>query len=103
MNMTRSTFAALATAAMAAAALGLAPPATAVPSGPGSPQDTVDTLQSQGYKVILNKVGSAPLQQCAVTAVRPGTDITHRVSDSGRQEGSVAEVLYTTVYVDVKC
>src|ERR1044071_7232786 len=58
--------------AIAAAALGLAGAANAAPSGPATAADTVGQLQAQGFEVIVNKVGTAPLDMCAVNAVRPG-------------------------------
>jgi hypothetical protein len=80
----------LATAAQASAA----PTATTA-------ADTVATLQANGYRVILNKVGADPLSQCAVTGVRPGRAITDIVPAGGGDTKS--EILYTTVYVDVRC
>ena len=61
---------------------GLAAPATAAPSGGGSAQDTVNQLQAQGQRVILNKLGSASLDQCTVSSVRAGDEIT-RLNTSG--------------------
>ena len=61
----------IAAGAIAAAALGFAGSANAAPMGPDVSQ-TVTNLQSQGFHVIVNKVGSAPLDACAVSAVRPG-------------------------------
>jgi hypothetical protein len=93
-------FATIAASGLAAAALGLAVPADAAPSGSGSAQDTINELQANGYKVVLNKISDVPLDQAKVVAVRPGREITRPVTDSGgdlRQE-----VLYTTVYVDVR-
>lgn len=78
-----------------------AQPATAAPTGPGTVQDTVSKLESNGYKVILNKVGSAPLDQCTVTGVRPGRDVTEYRQN--RRDQLVERVLYTTVYVDASC
>lgn len=60
---------ALATIALSAIAkfmIAAAQPAAAAPAGPDSVQDTVNRLESNGYKVILNKVGTAPLEQCTV-------------------------------------
>lgn len=74
--------------------LGLASSAMAAPSGPGSAQDTVDTLRASGYHVVMNKVGAAPMDQCAVSGVRRGNPVT--VSADPR-------VVYTTVYVDLQC
>jgi hypothetical protein len=91
----------LVTSGLAAATLGLAAPAVAAPSGTGSAQDTVNQLQANGYRVILNKIGDAPLDQCTVASVRPGREITEpRTDHSG---DLVQVVLYTTVYVAVTC
>lgn len=85
---------------LAAAVIGLASPAVAAPSGPGNAQDTITSLQQQGYNVIVNRVGDTPLNQATVVAVRPGQ--THETTDS-RGGGSVnTTVTSQTVYVDVK-
>jgi hypothetical protein len=63
--------------------------------------DTVHNLEAHGYRVILNRVGDAPLMDCSVTGVRPGRDITRRTTDVGGD--SIDLVLYTTVYVDARC
>lgn len=81
--------------------LAVSPQAAAAPSGGNSVQDTVSELESAGHKVILNKVGSAPVDQCVVTAVRPGRDVTELRRNQRNQ--TVERVLYTTVYVDVSC
>jgi hypothetical protein len=55
--------------------------------------------------VIVNKVGSAPLDQCLVSAVRPGQ--TYSRTDSGVPgaggDDLVSTVTDRTVYVDVRC
>ena len=57
--MNRLTLATIAGGAFVALALG--PPASAVaaPSGIGSAQDTVNELENNGFKVVLNKTGAA--------------------------------------------
>lgn len=61
-------------------------------------------LRSQGYQVIVNRVGTAPLDQCTVSAVRPGQTFSR--TDSGAP-GAGADIVTTvtskTVYVDVAC
>ncbi|MDT5010208.1 MAG: hypothetical protein QOH57_1825 [Mycobacterium sp.] len=98
--MKKFSFTTLAAAGLAAAAVGLATPAGAAPTGSGSAQDTINQLQANGYRVILNKLSDAPLDQAKVISVRPGREITRPVTDSGGDLRN--EVLYTTVYVDVK-
>jgi hypothetical protein len=94
------TFATIAAAGLAAVAIGLSVPAMAAPTGAGSAQDTINDLQAKGYKVILNKLSDAPLNQASVVGVRPGKPVVQRVTGSGGD--LVDKVLYTTVYVDVK-
>jgi len=87
----------------AAAIIGLAAPAAAAPTGPGSAQQTISELQSQGYTVIVNRIGTAPLDQASVVAVRPGQ--TYSRTDTG-VPGAGNDIYTTvtdkTVYVDVK-
>jgi hypothetical protein len=93
-------FATILAGGLTAAVVGLAAPAGAAPTGPGNAQDTINQLQADGYNVIVNHVGSTPLEQATVVAVRPGQ--THETSDS-RGGGSIkTTVTSQTVYVDVK-
>ncbi|MCU1698527.1 MAG: hypothetical protein JWR34_4590 [Mycobacterium sp.] len=94
-------FATIVASGLVAAVLGLAAPAAAAPSGPGNAQDTISKLEAQGYNVIINHVGSTPLQQASVVAVRPGQTFSR--TDSGNPGNDLATtVLDKTVYVDVK-
>jgi hypothetical protein len=99
--MKKYAIAAVAAGAMTAAVLGLAGVATAAPTGPSKVDDTVRTLESSGYHVILKRSGAAPLASCTVTSVRPGQ--TFSTIDS-RGGGSPNEtILSKTVLVDVAC
>lgn len=94
----------LAAGAMAVVALGLAGAASAAPSGPGTASETVSSLQAGGFHVILNKIGTAPLDQCAVKSVRPGQTYTRMDSGvPGAMNDIVTTVTAKTVYVDVVC
>jgi hypothetical protein len=73
--------------------------ASAAPTGPSSVDDTVRTLEADGYNVIVNRTGAAPLSQCVVDAVRPGQ--THLTTDSG--DDLDKKVTSRTVYLDVSC
>jgi hypothetical protein len=100
-DMKKYTLSALVAGAMTAAVLGLAGVASAAPTGPSKVDDTVRTLESSGYNVIINRSGAAPLASCSVTAVRPGH--TFSTVDS-RGGGSPNEtILAKTVLVDVAC
>jgi hypothetical protein len=94
------TFAAIAGAAFAALALGLSGSAQAAPSGIGSAQDTVDELEDNGFKVVLNKMGTGPLDHCTVDSVRPGETVTRPVQSGGEL---VNQIVYQTVYLTAKC
>lgn len=101
--MKKFVFATLVASGSAAAVLGLAAPAEAAPSGPGNAEQTISELQAQGYNVIVNRIGAAPLDQATVVAVRPGQ--TYSRTDSGTP-GAGNDIATTvtdkTVYVDVK-
>jgi hypothetical protein len=90
-------------AGAAAAIVALAAPAAAAPTGPGNAQQTINELQTQGYTVIVNRIGTAPLDQATVVAVRPGQ--TYSRTDTG-VPGAGNDIYTTvtgkTVYVDVK-
>jgi hypothetical protein len=89
-------FGTVAAGALATAALGLAGGVNAAPSGPSSVDATVSQLRSQGFQVIVNRVGTAPLDQCTVSAVRPGQTYS-------RTDDVVTTVTNKTVYIDVAC
>ena len=73
--------------------------AAAAPTGPSAVDDTVRTLEAEGYNVMVNRTGAAPLSQCVVDAVRPGQ--THLTTDSG--DDLDKKVTSRTVYLDVSC
>jgi hypothetical protein len=90
--------------AMAIAAIGLAGTANAAPAGPTTASDALNSLQAKGFHVILNKTGTAPLDQCLVHSVRPGQ--TFERTDSGAPgagSGIVTTIEDKTVYLDVTC
>ncbi|HJT93787.1 MAG TPA: hypothetical protein VJ777_17955 [Mycobacterium sp.] len=98
------TISAIAAGAFAAAAMGFAGAASAAPSGPNTADQTVRRLQADGLTVILNKTGTAPLDQCTVDAVRPGQTFARMDSGApGAMDDIVTTVTSSTVYVDVSC
>jgi hypothetical protein len=101
--MKKFEFATVIASGLIAAVLGFAGPADAAPSGPGNAQQTISELHSQGYTVVVNRIGSTPLNQATVVAVRPGQ--TYSRTDSGAPGAGndiVTTVTGRTVYVDVK-
>ena len=91
----------IAASGLAAAILGMAAPAGAAPTGPGNAQETITELRADGYNVIVNRVGTTPLEQATVVAVRRGQ--TYSRTDSGNPGDSLATTVTSkTVYVDVR-
>ena len=62
--------------------------------------DTVNELEHNGFKVVLNKMGAAPLDHCTVDSVRPGETVS-RLVQNGNQ--LVNQTVYQTVYLTAKC
>jgi hypothetical protein len=81
-----------------ATAMTTASPAIAAPYGFGNAQDTVNSLQSQGFNVILNGASVFPLSSCKVTGVE-GLNSSN-VDSSGRR---IDPTQFDTVYVDISC
>jgi NADPH:quinone reductase-like Zn-dependent oxidoreductase len=92
---------AITASAVATGCVALAAVATAAPAGPSQIIDTVRSLESQGYNVVVNRTGGAPLSQCSVRAVRPGQ--THATTDSRGGSSLNTTVTSRTVYLDVAC
>lgn len=94
------TFATVAAGAVIALAVGLPARAQAAPSGIGSAQDTVNELEDNGFKVVLNKMGAGPLDHCTVDSVRQGERVTRLVQSDSEL---VNQIVYQTAYLTVKC
>ncbi|RAV08242.1 hypothetical protein DQP55_19940 [Mycolicibacterium sp. GF69] len=86
---------------LTAALIGLAAPVQAAPSGPGSAQQTISELEAQGYHVIVNRIGNAPLNKATVVAVRPGQTYT-KTDSVGIGGDRHTRVVNKTIYVDVQ-
>jgi hypothetical protein len=83
--------------------VGLAAPAMAAPSGAGSAQDTISSLEAEGYDVIVNRLSEAPLDEANVVSVGRGQSFTHSVTGAnGDDDKLYGPVTRTTVYVNVK-
>jgi hypothetical protein len=87
-----------------AATLGFAGVAAAAPSATLDASQTIGQLQARGFEVIVNKLDAAPLDQCVVSAVRPGQTFSRMDSGApGAMDDIVTTVTAMTVYVDVAC
>lgn len=71
-------------------------------------QETISRLQSQGYTVTIDKVGTAPLDQCTVTSVRNPQTVTQLVPYIGPGRGNnrnalVPAIVSQTISVSLNC
>ena len=96
----------IATAGVVLAAGGTA---TAEPSAAGNAYATIGQLEAAGYDVNIDRVGSAPLDQCFVTSVRNPQEITRTIRvDNGRKGDKrdfdlVTIVVRRTITVSLNC
>jgi hypothetical protein len=92
-----------------AAGLVLAPAGVAGAEPAGNAYATIGQLEADGYDVNIDRVGSAPLDQCFVTSVRNPQDITRTVRvDNGRKGRDrdfdlVTIVVRRTITVSLNC
>jgi hypothetical protein len=97
---------ALTLAAATAAACGVVLAPAGAASADQSAQETIGQLESQGYQVNIDRVGSGPLNTCVVTSVRnPYTNTQWiRVGGGRNQEGVLVPfVVSRTVQVSLYC
>jgi hypothetical protein len=98
--------ASLAASALTAAALGLTAPANAAPAGPSSVDATINQLRAQGLEVVVNRSGTAALDQCTIKSIRPGQTFSRTDTGSGHPgswDDLVTTMISKTVYVDLTC
>jgi hypothetical protein len=107
--MTKFGFATAIATAATAALLGLAAPAVAAPTGTGNAQDTISSLEDQGYKVIVNRLSTSPLAEANVVSVGEGPTFSHTNPNNGNEGGygpnsdnQYAPQNTKTVYVNVR-
>jgi hypothetical protein len=67
---------AVTTGLLAAVMLAVPPPASAEQTA----LETIGMLEAQGYTVNVDRIGSAPLEQCTVTGIRNPQQVTRWVS-----------------------
>jgi hypothetical protein len=88
-------------AILVAASLGSPAAAAAAPGGAGgfgNAQDTINSLQAQGFNVQLNGAAVYPLSGCKVTGIEGLHD------SNVNSNGSIIDpTQFTTVYVDISC
>lgn len=87
---------ALALAAVAAVGGVIAGPA-ATAWADGSAQNTISQLQSQGYTVNIDRIGTGPMSKCVVTNVRNPQTLTQWVPYTGPGRGNDRTILVPVV------
>jgi hypothetical protein len=93
-------------ATLAATSLMLAPagPATAEPTASGNAYTTIGSLEAEGYSVIIDRVGNAPINQCIVTSVRNPQQQTRTFwVDEGKHRRLVTVVVSRSINVSLNC
>ena len=70
-------------AAVAAAVCAVIAAPAGLASADESPQALISRLQSEGYTVNIDRIGTAPLDQCVVTNVRNPHQVTQWVPYNG--------------------
>jgi hypothetical protein len=78
--------------------------AMAEPTQVGNAYATIGTLEGEGYDVIIDRVGSAPLNQCIVTSVRNPQEQTRTFFvDEGKHRRLVTVVVSRSINVSLNC
>jgi hypothetical protein len=93
-------------ATLAAASVMLAPAglAMAEPTQAGNAYATIGTLEGEGYDVIVDRVGNAPLNQCIVTSVRnPQTQTRTFWVDEGKHRRLITVIVSRSINVSLNC
>jgi hypothetical protein len=92
--------------AIAGAAIGLIlAPAGAASASSSSAIATIGELEAQGYDVMVDRIGSAPLSECEVTSVRNPQEQTSlvRVNRRNGHDDFVQVVVNRSIAVSLDC
>jgi hypothetical protein len=98
----------LALAAAAAGVCGMLAAPAGLASAQESAQEVINRLQSEGYTVNIDRVGTAPLSECVVTSIRNPQTVTQWVPyiGPGRDDGDralVQVITSRTISVSLNC
>jgi hypothetical protein len=73
-----------------------------------SPQEVINRLQSEGYTVNIDRIGTAPINDCVVTGVRNPQQVSQWVpyigpGNNGNDRALVLQVLSQSISVSLDC
>jgi hypothetical protein len=88
-------------AALTAGVLGLAAPAAAAPSG-SSAADTISQLEAQGNRVVVQRQGTASLDDAQVVSIQRGPVMRESVPFGTSNGDHTRSVAGQTIYVTVR-
>jgi hypothetical protein len=93
-----------ATVAAAGVLVASAGSAMAEPTENGNAAQTISLLEDEGYDVIIDRVGNAPVNQCIVTSVRnPQTQTRTFWVGKGRDRRLITVVVSRSINVTLNC
>ena len=93
-------------AMVAAAAVVLTPAGAAMadPARPGNAYQTIGELEADGYDVVIDRVGSAPIGECFVSNVRNPQVVTQRIAvGHGDDREFITVVKSRSITVSLNC
>jgi hypothetical protein len=78
--------------------------ATAKPARGGNAYQTIGQLESAGYTVVIDRVGSAPIGECFVTNVRNPQQVTQTIPvGNGKDREFITVVVSRSITVSLNC
>jgi hypothetical protein len=82
--------------------------AAAKPASGGNAYQTIGELESVGYNVVIDRVGSAPIGECFVTNVRNPQEVTQtypvgKGGKGGRDRDYITVVVSRSITVSLNC
>ncbi len=87
---------------LVSAALTLAGPAVAAPTGSGDANATITALEDQGNRVVVTRLSSTPLQEASIVSITHGPNVRQGVPFATSQGDNFRSTSYQTVYVTVE-
>ncbi len=95
-------------AAVAAGVCGAIAAPAGLASAEESPQEVINRLQREGYTVNIDRIGTAPINDCVVTGVRNPQQVSQWVpyigpGNNGNDRALVLQVVSQSISVSLDC